>query len=38
MSSELTEPIENAADNEKRPQFGTRLLKDSADVYKHNAW
>ncbi|EDW17255.2 uncharacterized protein Dmoj_GI16799, isoform B [Drosophila mojavensis] len=38
MSSETTEPTENAADNEKRPQFGTRLLKDDADVYKHNAW
>lgn len=24
--------------NEKRPQFGTRLLKDEADVFQHNAW
>ncbi|KAI8039438.1 tRNA N(3)-methylcytidine methyltransferase Mettl2 isoform X2 [Drosophila gunungcola] len=27
-----------AAENEKRPQFGTRLLTDSNDVFKHNAW
>ncbi|XP_017127192.1 methyltransferase-like protein isoform X2 [Drosophila elegans] len=27
-----------AAENEKRPQFGTRLLTDSDDVFKHNAW
>lgn len=29
---------DDADNNEKRPQFGTRLLKDDADVFKHNAW
>ncbi|EDV50194.1 methyltransferase-like protein isoform X2 [Drosophila erecta] len=27
-----------ATENEKRPQFGTRLLTDADDVFKHNAW
>ena len=27
-----------SAPGEKRPQFGSRHLKDEGDVFKHNAW
>ena len=31
-------PQDPTVEEAKRPQFGTRTLSDSLDVFQHNAW